>query len=117
MGLFSRWISLPAGVSALLDELLLVASLPDVAYALHSKWESLNSCATDPDAGCSPMVTAALDFFRHRLPVFRAPVAITGGGGDSLRGMAAVGNGTQCFVLWSRVSAERETHNHSWLLG
>ena len=100
-------ISLPAGVSALLDELLLVASLPDVAYALHSKWESLNSCATDPDAGCSPMVTAALDFFRHRLPVFRAPVAITGGG-DSLRGMAAVGNGTQCFVLWSRVSAERE---------
>ena len=58
------------------------------------------------------MVTAALDFFRHRLPVFRAPVAITGGGGDSLRGMAAVGNATQCFVLWSRVSAERETHQH-----
>ena len=59
-----------SGVYVLVN--LLVASLPDVAYALHSKWESLNSCATDPDAGCSPMVTAALDFFRHRLPVFRA---------------------------------------------
>jgi hypothetical protein len=97
-----------SGVSALLDELALTASLPDVAYVLHSQWESLNACATDPTAGCSPMATAALDFFRHRLPTFRAPVAIEGDEGeDSLRGLAAVDNRTQCFVLWSRVSIER----------
>jgi len=64
-----------SGVANLLDELALTASLPDVAFVLHSHWEDFHS--PGDASGVSPMVTAVLEFFRSRMPVFRAPVAIT----------------------------------------
>jgi hypothetical protein len=91
-----------SGVTSLLQELLLTASLPDVAYVLHSHWADFHA----PDgATVSPMVTAALRFFRERLPIFRSVVTAElpadGPAPPPVQGMAAVNDTAQCFVLWS----------------
>ena len=90
-----------SGVSNLMEELALTASLPDVAYVLHSHWEDFH--APGSASGVSPMVTAALNFFRKRLPVFRA--SVLPGTDGSVEGLAAMNSTSQCFILWSKVSS------------
>ncbi len=101
------------GVSQLLDELALIADLPDVASALHSRWEDFYN-ASDA-SGVAPMVRAALDFFRA-MPAFRVPISLSpmqprlsgrGSSTPSLWALAARNRTAQCVLLWSRSSKPR----------
>ena len=89
-----------SGTSELLDELALTADLPDVAYVVHSAWEEFFSGNASL---VLPMLPTALAFVRA-LPTFRVPLTLPASqrGNLDVRGLAALNETTQCFMLWSR---------------
>ncbi len=75
-----------SGVTALLNELLLTADLPDVAYVLAGDWEAFFNSTS---SSISPMVTNTLEFWRT-LPPFRAVVHTGTADSETVRSRAVL---------------------------